>query len=193
MDHPDTDTLRALAERVYPHLGTYRIGSRVTLDGDPTGSLHTLVALRVDRVVGAVFPWYVDDEYVAGTISSFGLLDPGDLEDIVPAPDDADKARAARAWAADNREFLTQHGHCDVLFDLPGDAEQLLRFFQFGVADRDWRIAEEDRRRAHERREMAIARIEWAQGSESSPAAGLLGLTEADVSRAEAASVSGVP
>ncbi|TQE33154.1 hypothetical protein [Streptomyces ipomoeae] len=184
------DPVRAKAERMYSQVSTYRIGSRIVLDGlEP----HTLVALRLEGG-GDVFPFYVGDDCVSGLNSQFGVLDRDDLEEgFLPAPDDPEKVRAARAWAANNREYLTHHGHDYVLFDTPASVEHLWRFLRFCEADREWRVAEQEQRKAAAQRAHAIAQVVWTDDNNQSSAARLLGLNQSSVSRAVAASTSNAP
>lgn len=186
-----TDPLHEKAEQIYQKARQYNIGSRITLEGLPEDG-HTLVALELQGE-SDLFPIYVSDDYVTGKDTQFGVLERDDLEDgILPSPDDPEKTRAARAWAASNREYLTRHGHSYVLFDDPASVEQVLCFLRFCAADREWRLAEGEQRRAAAERGHAIAQIVWTDSNQSSTAR-LLGLNQSSVSRAVAASTSNAP
>jgi len=183
------DPVHAKAERLYSRTSEYRIGSRIALDD--LGTPHyTLVGLHLE---GDVLPLYVSDDYVSGRDTQFGVLEHDELdESVLAAPDDPEKAHAARAWAAKNREYLTHYGHDDVLFDIPTSVEQLRRFIQFCKTDREWRVAEHAQRRAASRRAHAIAQIVWTDDNQSL-AARVLGLNQSSVSRAVAAATSNAP
>ncbi|MDX2658291.1 hypothetical protein PV402_39585 [Streptomyces scabiei] len=179
---------RQKAERTYPQTQKHRIGSRVT---DDSGTLFTLVGLSLEGAYD-VSPIYVSDDYVTGRDTQFGILERDEVEDVVPAPDDPEKANAARAWAAGDRESLTGYGVSYVLFDNPASVDQLYRFLRFCRADREWRLAELAQRKAAAERAVTIAQIVWADGNQSSTAR-LLGLNQSRVSRAVAASTSNAP
>lgn len=175
------------AEELYPRLREFRIGSRIDLGEDFP---HTLVAIRVDHRLSPVglSPLYVSDDYVSGRDHQFGVLDDEDLDDpaLRPAPDDTEKANAARAWAIRERERLTYHGFHYVLFDLPASPDQLRRWLNFCVQDEEWRKAAQLERQAAKQRSEALAQIAWTDGTQSS-AARILGYNQSTVSRAIAA------
>ncbi|MEU6054297.1 hypothetical protein ABZ829_28230 [Streptomyces xanthochromogenes] len=186
----DLSWTREAAEQLYPRLSEFRIGSRIDFEG--TDFPHTLVGIRIDPSLRSdrfdLFPLYVNDDHVEGRDNQFALLEGEDIDDpaIRPAPDDPEKASAARAWAIREREYLTNYGFNDVLFDMPASADQLRRWLIFCKADREWREAAQLERQAAKQRSEAVAQIAWTDGTQSS-AARILGYNQSTVSRAVAA------
>ncbi|MFB7222422.1 hypothetical protein [Streptomyces sp. NPDC056227] len=172
----DAQWIQERAQLIYAAASQHRIGSRVT-DGDTE---YTLVAL----VLGSDYarPLYLSDNWETNT--QFSWVDGKDeIEDFDPAPDNAELAARARAHAATERDYISQHGQMDICLDNPGNAEQVRRVLEFGEADRAWRIAESAQRKAAAERAASIAILARAAGTQSA-AGRLIGLDQSRISRA---------